>query len=170
MTENKIYSDDPLLRFKDTEVPPQRTKHDIDGALAAFEVEEILWKWTPHLIETGEPGEIYVAFKVQEMTNGVLIRVPVRIDCPAIWDRANKLARTPEKRLERVNWRISMRIMYHFIYNSLNTLYAMRSSKVVAFLGYIQTGNGQQVKDRLIPALRQLEALPERIEVIPPSE
>lgn len=155
----RIYSDDPLLKFKDTEIPPLRTKHDIDAVLAEYEVKEVYWKWDAKAIENNLPADVSVMFKIEEPINGILVRVPAEVNCYLIWDRANKLARRPERRVEKVNWRISMRVMYHFIYTHLNTTYAMQSSKVVAFLGYVKNIDGKQLKDVLLPKLKEYAAL-----------
>ena len=153
----KIYSDDPLIKYKDTSIPPDRTKHQIDAVLAEYEVEDILWHWVKTLVESGEPGEIYVMFKISETIKGIQLKVPVRVDCPIIWGRAKPKGRPP--RPEQVDWKTSMRAIYHFIYTHLNAAYAMQSSKVVAFLGYIQTGEKEQLKDRILPELKQYSAL-----------
>jgi hypothetical protein len=157
MDLKKIYSDDPLIKYKDTEINPERTKHQIDGVLSEYEVQDIFWHWNQKVIESGEPGEIYVMFKITETIKGVQLKVPARVDCPIIWSRAKPKGRPP--RPEQVDWKTSMRAMYHFIYTHLNASYAMQSSKIVAFLGYIQTGEHEQLKDRILPELKQYSAL-----------
>jgi hypothetical protein len=143
----KIYSDDPLIKFTTTQLSAERSKQQIDGVLAEYQVKDVYWHYDP-------PRSIYVMFKIEELINDVPIMVSVRVDCPTIWNRARTKRRpfTPEE----INWAVSMRAMYHFIYTHLNNAYAMQSSKTVAFLGYIQTNvEGKVLKDLLIPRLNE---------------
>lgn len=156
---DKIYSDDSLLRYKDTDIDAIRTKHEIDGVLAEYDTKDVWWHWEKEAVEKHEPAEIFVRFVVEEVINDILVNVPAKVPCPVIWDVGNPLARTPENRVEKVNWNISMRAMYHFIYTHLNSAYAMRSSKIVAFLGYIQTNTGELLKDVILPRLKEYGAL-----------
>ena len=43
----KIYSDDPYVHYKDSEISPERTKANIDGVLAEWQVKETFWHWDP---------------------------------------------------------------------------------------------------------------------------
>jgi hypothetical protein len=153
----RIYTDDPLLKYKETEVPAPRSKQQIDGVLAEYGVKEVYWKWDKDAIESGQPADIRVMFKVEEELNGVPVNVPVRINCPTIWDHARPRGRPP--RPEQINWDVSMRAMYHFIYTHLNSDYAMQSGVVVAFLGYVQNVKGENLKDALMPKLGEHAAL-----------
>ena len=159
----KIFSDDPLIKYKGTSISAECTKHQIDGVLSEYEVQDIYWHWNQKLIDSGEPGEIYVMFKIEETIEGLPVKVGIRVDCPTIWDRAKPKRRPP--RSEMVNWRVSLRAMHWFIYTHLNSAYAMQSSKTMAFLPYVQTGRGQQFKDMILPELktyRALESTPEK--------
>jgi hypothetical protein len=150
----KIYTDDPLIKYGTTHIQADRTKHEIDGILAEYEVVDILWHYAP------KENSVYVMFKLEETVNEVPVRVSVRVDCPTIWDREKPKGRPPTP--ERINWNVSMRAMYHFIYTHLNASYAMQSGKAIAFLGYIQGANGKQVKDMILPELKQYHALTEQ--------
>lgn len=152
----KIFTDDPLIKFKDTEVAAERTKHQIDGVLSEYEVKDIYWHWDP----SHKDLVTFVQFKIDEIINGVPVKVSVKVDCPTIWSRAKPKGRPPT--VEKINWDVSMRAMYHFIYSHLNNAYAMQSSNTIAFLGYVQNKEGVQMKDVIIPRLRseyQLEDL-----------
>jgi hypothetical protein len=153
----KIYSDDELLKYKDTEISASRRKSMIDGVLAEYGVQDVLWHWNKEAIDKKESAEIYVMFKVAEIINDVLVRVPIHVPCPIIWDKEKPKGRPP--RPEQVNWNVSVGTMYHFIYTHLNSAYAMRSSKVVAFLPYIRSATGQLLKDMILPKLSEYEAL-----------
>lgn len=157
MIEEKIYSDDPLLRYKETKIKATRTKAQIDGILAEYEIKDVWWHWEKDAIEKRVPSTIYVMFTIEEVINRLPVKVGARIDCPVIWDRTKPLGRPP--RPEMVNWDVSMRAMHWLIYTHLNSNYAMRSSKVVAFFPYIRTGRNELLKDRLIPELVKYTSL-----------
>lgn len=150
----KIYTDDCLIKYSKTEIPPERTKHEIDGVLAEYEVKDVYWHWDLRV------HNVFVMFKIEEVVNGMPILASVRVDCPTIWDRAKPKARPP--RPEQINWAVSMRAMHWFIYTHLNAAYAMQSSKAVAFLGYIQSASGKQLKELVIPKLGEYAALEQR--------
>jgi hypothetical protein len=148
---NKIYTDDPLIKFSGTTVPAMRSKQLTDAVLAEYQVKDVWWHYDP-------PREVWVSFKIVETVKNIPIDVSVRIDCSPIWDRARtkRNPHTPEK----INWDVSMRAMYHFIYTHLNSAYAMQSSNTVAFLGFIQTGKeGERLKDIVLPKMHNLAAL-----------
>ena len=160
----KVYTDDPLIKYTNTTVKADRTKQLIDGVLAEYQVKDVWWHYDI-------PREAWVRFKIEETINGVPISVGVRVDCPTIWDRARTKRRplTPEQ----INWDISMRAMYHFIYTHLNAAHAMRSGKAIAFLGYIVSGSNTQVKDMILPQLEQMKkyaALESKDDVEPEKE
>jgi len=151
---NKIYTNDPLIKFSGTTVAAMRSKQLTDAVLAEYQVKDIWWHYDP-------PREVWVSFKIKEIVNDIPINVAVRIDCPTIWDKARTKRRpfTPEK----INWDVSMRAMYHFIYTHLNSAYAMQSSNTVAFLGFIQSNvEGKVLKDILLPRLSQYAALEDK--------
>jgi hypothetical protein len=158
----KIYSDDELLRYKDTDISPSRRKALIDGVLAEYGVQDVGWRWNKDGIDRNEPCEIFVIFKIDEIINDYPVKSSVRVDAPIIWDRPKPKGRPPIL-TERVNWRVSMAAMYHFIYTHLNSAHAMRSGKTVAFLGFIQSGKNQQIKDMILPRLKEYQALEEKL-------
>ena len=162
MTLQKIFSDDPLLKYKDTEIDALRTKAQVDGMLAEYGTKDVWWHWEKEAVEKNEPASIFVRFVIEEVIEGVPINVAVKVDCPVIWDRGNKLARKPENRIEKVNWDISMRALHWFIYTHLNSAYAMRSSKTVAFLPFIQGAHGKSLKDLILPRLSEYQALEDK--------
>lgn len=158
MSLNKIYTDDPLIKFSGTTVPAMRSKQLTDAVLAEYQVKDVWWHYDP-------PREVWVSFKIVEVIKDIPVDVAVRIECPTIWDKA-QTKRHPYKE-EKINWDVSMRAMYHFIYTHLNAAYAMQSSNTVAFLGYIQTSKeGQVLKDILIPKLNNLPALEKKEEYV----
>jgi hypothetical protein len=78
---NKIYTDDPLIKFSGTTVAAMRSKQLTDAVLAEYQVKDIWWHYDP-------PREVWVSFKIKEIVNDIPINVAVRIDCPTIWDKA----------------------------------------------------------------------------------
>lgn len=166
-----IYTDDPLIKYATTTIKAERTKHEIDGVLAEYECNKILWIGIPPPKEwdnTPASTRISVAFEVDEILDGQHVNVGVRVDCPTIWDRPKPKGRPP--RDEQINWDVSMRAMYHFIYTHLNAAYAMQSGKAVAFLGFIQNAKGQQIKDLILPELRQYKAIASQPAEVQPQE
>jgi hypothetical protein len=149
---DRIYTDDPLIKYATTAIKAERTKQQIDGVLAEYQVKDVWWHFDI-------PRESWVRFAIEEEVNGHVVKVGVRVDCPTIWERAKPRGRTPESRIESINWDVSMRAMYHFIYTHLNAAYAMRSGKIVAFLGYIAGVDNKQLKDILLPKLNEYAAL-----------
>ena len=149
----KIYSDDPLVKYKDTSVSPERTKAQIDGILAEYQVKDIHWHWDM------EGNDIYVQFKLDEVIDGLPVSVVVKVECPIIWDRERPRGRPPTP--EQINWRVSMRAMHWFIKTHLECAYAMQSSRTVAFLPYVQGRRGL-LKDLIIPRLSEYAALEQK--------
>jgi hypothetical protein len=149
---DKIYTDDELIKYATTAIKADRTKQQIDGVLAEYQVKDVWWHYDI-------PREAWVKFKIEENIDGHLIAIGVRVNCPTIWDKAKPRGHPP--RPEQINWDVSMRAMYHFIYTHLNAAYAMRSGKVVAFLGYIVGVDNRQLKDVLLPKLGEYAALEE---------
>jgi len=160
----KLYTDDRNVPFKDTKLKSLETKSDIDAILAKWGIKKVFWNWDP------DNNQVSVAFELPyEKFGGADINPVVRLEPPRIWNK-----RTRGKKLESVNWRVSMRILHWYIKENLAMSYAMQSQKAVAFLPYIQTPSGRVVKDEILPKLKLLKALPEEIpeseiEIIPPE-
>lgn len=154
----KIYSDDPLVKYKNSTINPERTKAEIDGVLAEWQVKDVYWHWDP------QHNDVFVQFKISESIDGLPVNVAVKVACPIVWDHARPRARPPTP--EAINWRINMRAMWWFIYNSLNMAYVMQSDKVTAFLPYIAGGDGNKtLRDWIIPKLAK-NGVPE-LDVLP---
>ena len=156
-TMNKIYTEDPLVHYKDSGIDPNRTKAEIDAILGYWKVSDTHWHWKP------EEHDIYIQFLLEETIDEMPIKATVKVACPTIWDKARPRARPPQ--LEQVNWKVSMRAMWWFIKSHLEMAYAMQSSKTAAFLPYLASADGHRVlHEVVIPHLNDLEklhALPE---------
>lgn len=143
----KIYSDDPLVFYKSTEVAPIRTRAEIDNILALYGIYETAWHWKP------DQNDIWILFNITEEINGVPVKVAAKVECYIIWDKANKNARTPEKRLERPNLAVSMRWMFYYIKTHLQAAYTQGSSKAMAFLPNLTTIDNRTVEQIMIPKI-----------------
>ncbi len=160
----KIFSDDPLIAYAQTEVTIFKTKNSIDLKLMEYNAEDIGWRWKP------DKNEIFVQFNLTEVVNDLPIKVVVRVNCPIIWDRANKLARTPERRQDRINLQVGLRSMFWYIKSHLETSYAMQGGLIAGFLPDIVTVNGETYFNSMMGKIQQFAALPEAPrEVIVPS-
>lgn len=145
----KIYTDDPNVPYKSTTLNAKHTKMEIDGLFGKWGIKDVYWHYDP------DKKEIYVQFNINEKIHDKEINVVARVDAPLIWNRETR--RTPE----RVNWDISMRVMFWFIKSHLEAAYLSHSGKVVAFLPYIAAADGQTtLKDVIIPRLEQIQDLP----------
>lgn len=167
--KKKIYSDDPLVHYKDSTVAPERTKVEIDMMLAQWGVKDSFWHWDP------EHNSVYVQFKIEEIVpvkdqegSEIPIEAVVKVECPTIWDKASPRAHTSERRTEKINWRISMRALHWFLKSHLEMAYAMQSSKTRAFLSYVRSTDGDRdLGDYALPRLQKLRdqaALPEKVD------
>jgi hypothetical protein len=153
----KIYSDDPLVHYKNSTISPERTRAEIDGILAEWAVKDTQWHWDP------QHNDVFLQFRIEELVKDVPVLAVVKVECPIIWDRASPRSRPP--RPEQVNWRVSMRAMHWFIKTHLEMAYVMQSEKVRAFLSHIKMAEeGRNLGDVVIPRLQQIQelaALPE---------
>jgi hypothetical protein len=154
----KIYSDDPLVHYKNSTVPPERTKSEIDGILAEYGTVDVWWHWDP------AHNDIYVNFRVEEIVDEILIRVSVKLPCPTVWDRARPRARPPAP--EQINWRVSMRALHWFIKTNLEMTRIRQSDKITAFLPFIASADGKtSLRDYIIPKLGK-QGIPE-LDILP---
>lgn len=156
----KIYTDDPLIAYVTTEVSSLKTKNQIDLKLMEYNAEDIGWRWKP------DKNEIFVQFTLSQKINEIPLKVIVRVNCPIIWDRANKLARTPERRIERINWEVGMRSMYWYIKSHLETSYAMQGGLIAGFLPDIVTNQNETYFDSIVKKIHEFAALPEPTEKV----
>ena len=153
MNMAKIYSDDPLVHYKNSAITPERTKAEIDGLLAEWQVKDTYWRWNP------AQNDVFVQFKIDEKINDLPTSVVIKVVCPIVWDRENKRGRPP--RPEQINWRISMRAMWWFIKIHLEMAYVIQSEKTTAFLPWIVSSDGQHtLKDTILLRLQEIQDMP----------
>lgn len=154
----KIYTDDPRVSYKGTTINPERTREEISALLREYDTGDIWWHWKP------DANDIYVNFIIEEVIDGIPVRVAAKVVCPVIWAKASRNARTPERRIEQPNLQVSMRAMYWYIKTHLETSYAMQSSRVAAFLSDMVIPNGGRFFDQIKSRLDQFKALENKVE------
>jgi hypothetical protein len=167
----KIYTDDPRVKYVNTTISPERTKAEIDEKLRAYGTYDIYWHWRPDL------NDVYVQFIIEEVIDGHPAKVGAKVVMPTLWDKGNRNAHTPERRIEKVNVAASMRTMFWYIKSQLENSYAMQSSRVAAFLPDIITPRGSRIFDEMKGNLDQFKALEDHhdatqreVEVITPNK
>jgi len=145
----KIYSNDKYLPYKTTHLTAMNSKTKIDELLFKFGADKVAWNWTP------DKNEIYVIFNIEETIENNKIKIPVKIEAPAIWN----------KREGRLNWDISLRCMLWYIKTHLEMSYVMQSERILGFLPHIVGANEKTtLKDVILRDLNKLNtilALPE---------
>lgn len=167
----KIYTDDPKVHYISTTVSPERTRDEISEVLRAYDTSDIMWHWKPDV------ADVYVQFIIEEIIDGYPARIGAKVVMPTIWDKAVRNSPKPERRVEQINLKVSMRAMFWYIKSHMETAYYMQSSRVAAFLPDMVTPNGKRYFDTLKERLSQFEALdynpePEQqreVEVIKPK-
>jgi hypothetical protein len=147
----RIYSDDPLVHYKDSTISPERTREEIDALLRTYGIKKSGWNWDL-------PNEVWVAFDASEVIEGQLVTQPVKIECSPIWDKAN-LRTHPPRRQDQINWKISMRGLHWYIKTHLETMYARQSGMIMAFLENVKVSEQQRVKDVIAKRLVANQAL-----------
>lgn len=151
----KIYKTDPVVPYKDTRIDPITTKAEIDGLLARWGIKKTAWDWDP---DNPNGPNVALQFQFTETVKGVSVSPVVKLQPPLIWNKATRAKR------ESINWAVSMRVMYWALKSFLEMTYLMVSDKTTAFLPYIVSSDGTQLKDLIIPRLNrlnELQALPE---------
>lgn len=153
----KIYTDDPKVHYITTTINPERTRDEISEVLRAYETSDILWHWKPDV------NDVYVQFIVEEVIDGIPVRIGAKVVMPTIWDKAVRNSPKPERRIEKVNLKVSMRAMRWYIKTHLEAAYYNQSSRVAAFLPDMVTPNGRFF-DTLKQRLDQFRALDSKVE------
>lgn len=149
----KIFSNDPLVHYKNSTVSPERTKVEIDMILGQWGIKDTHWHWDP------DHNDVYVQIKIEEKMSDldVPVAATIKVQCPTVWDKASPRARPP--RGERVNWRVSMRALHWFLKTHLEMAYVMRSDKIRAFLSHVKINGEKDLGDLVIPRLAQIQEL-----------
>lgn len=156
----KIFTDDPRVKYITTTINPERTREEISEKLRAYNTYDIYWHWRPEI------NDVYVQFVIEEVIDGVPAKVGAKVIMPTLWDKAVRNSPKPERRIETVNLKASMRTMYWYIKSQLENSYAMQSSRVAAFLPDIVTPSGKRYFDTMKQRLNQFQALPDHQETV----
>ncbi len=153
----KIYSDDPMVPYKSTAIPPSQSRAEIDGLLARWGIRDSGWRWSPETLE------VFVTFQIKETINGKESSPLVRIQAPLIYDKPK------HGQTEQVNWKLSLRVMWWYIKAHLELAYLRQSGKTFEFLPHIQTNTAEGSKSlgevlvsqvNMLDKIVQIKALP----------
>ena len=167
----KIYTDDPRVKYVKTTIAPERTKQEIDAKLREYGTYDVAWHWRPEL------NDVFVMFTIEEVIDNIPAKVTAKVVMPTLWDKAVKNSPKPDRRIETVNLKSSMRTMFWYIKSQLENSYAMQSSRVAAFLPDMIGKNGKRFFDEMKGHLDQFKALEDHhdatqreVEVITPNK
>lgn len=166
----KVYTDDPRVHYIKTTVSPERTREEISAKLREYDTSLIAWNWKPDV------NDIWVMFNIEEVIDGIPAKVTAKVVMPTIWDKAVRNSPKPERRIEQVNLKVSMRAMFWYIKTHMETAYAMQSSRVAAFLPDLTTRGGVRFFDQMKAELDQFKAIEDHrstqreVEVIVPKK
>ena len=151
----KIYNDDQLVKYVNTTIPAEKTKDEISSKLVEYHIADIAWHWRPEI------GDIFVQFGIEEVINGVPIKVLAKVKCPVIWQRALTKSKFPQNKIEHIDLNASMRAMYWYIKSHLESAYAMQSTMLAGFLPNIVTNKNETFFKSVLERVNQFAALPE---------
>ena len=91
----KIYTDDEKVKYVKTTVAPERTRDDISEVLRKYDTSLIAWQWKPEI------NDVYVMFQIEEILDGIPVKVGAKVFMPIIWDKAVSRSPDPKRRVEQ---------------------------------------------------------------------
>jgi hypothetical protein len=150
----KIYTNDPVCPYRTTKVNPFQTRAEIDGLLARWGIKKTAWDFDP------DKDVCALHFQFQEKIGNMDVFPIMKMEPPRIWDKGGRRGKH-----EKVNWSVSLRVLYWYLKTHLEFIYLSQSDKTIALLPYMETQDGHSLKDALIPFLSHekiLMALPEK--------
>lgn len=155
MTEipEKVYSDDPNVPYRSTELSAPQSKMKIEGILAQYGIKDTGWRWDL------EGNEVFVGFTLEENVNGQLLKTFVRVDAPLIWKRARSGGHGAKVAEEEVDWRISLRIMFWFIKSTLEVSYMWKVRKAAAFLPFLRTAGDRPLANVILSRFSEIQSM-----------
>jgi hypothetical protein len=130
MFESKrVYSDDRLVHYKDSKVPPEVTQKEIEALLTNYGMTGIHWQNGTLLFETTYKGH----------------PIPIKKTIPLIYSR----------KTEQVDWTVTMRTLFHSLKGALEIAYVSGITLTEAFLPDVLGQNGLTVKESILPMLEK---------------
>ena len=141
----QIFSNDPVVPYKNTTINPLTTKAEIDGLLARWGIKKSAWNWDL------ENNKVILNFQVTEVIDGKEVNVVIELKTPLIYEKPTR--KNPKL---TVNWRVSIRVLFWWLKSHLEYHYLSQSTKLAMFLPFIQTANGKTLEKRLIPHLSEI--------------
>ena len=91
----KIYTDDEKVKYVKTTVAPERTRDDISEVLRKYDTSLIAWQWKPEI------NDVYVMFQIEEILDGIPVKVGAKVFMPIICDKAVSRSPDPKRRVEQ---------------------------------------------------------------------
>lgn len=155
---NKLYVGNKGIPYSRTEVNANRSKAMIDEILRKYGITKIGWDFDP------DNNNVVLHFQISEKFKNREIRPMIRVAAPYIWDRQTR------SHPERINWRVSLRILHWYVKTSLEMAYAMQSERILAFLPHVEVTPDETVKDIVVPRLGDLETLKKLPPPVNPSK
>lgn len=144
----KIYSDDPAVPYKSTDVDPRTTKAEIEGLLARWGIKKSGWDWDL------ENGKCVLEFQYVEIIQNVPVSQWVRLEPPQIFNHARKDQHSHKVvGGESINWKVSLRVLYWWLKCHLEMTYLSKYDKSAMLLPFIETGAGKTVAETLVPKM-----------------
>lgn len=141
----QIFSNDPVVPYKNTKIPALTSKSEIDGLLARWGIKKSAWDWDL------ENKRVVLNFQITETLEGKVVNSVAELNCPLIYDKPSR--RNPKL---TVNWCVSVRVMRWWLKTHLEYHFLSQSSKTAMFLPFIQGANGKTLEKMLIPRLGEI--------------
>lgn len=162
----KIYDKDPVVPYKTTEHSERQTQMEINALLARWEITKSGWEWDP------DHNKIMLTFQFSESVDFINQRGEpekaevhpiITLEPPILWHKGTGM--TPEK----INWRISMRVLHWFMKSLLEMAYLTGSSKTSMLLPFVTNQAGQKLHQALVPKLDLIMDTPALEQMAPES-
>lgn len=141
----KIYSDDPIVPYKKTQVDPRTTKADIEGLLARWGIKKSGWDWDL------ENGRCILEFQYFESINDIPVSQWVKVEPPIIWKR--KSTKRTGNQEDIINWSVSLRVLFWWVKVNLEMTYLSQSDKTTMFLPFIMNAEEKTLAQVLVPKI-----------------
>jgi hypothetical protein len=141
----KIYSDDPCVPYKKTQVDPRTTKADIEGLLSRWGVKKAGWEWDL------DNGKCVLEFQYFEVISNHAVSQWVKVEPPIIWKR--KSTKRTGNQEDVINWSVSLRVLHWWLKTQLEMTFLQKSDKSTMFLPFIMNANEETLAKVLVPKI-----------------
>lgn len=162
MKIEKVWDTDPIVPYKESKISAMQTQSEINGLLARWGITKYGWDWNFDHTNMGK-DTVAVTFQFMEIVQGKKMMPIIRLEPPRIWHKANPKRKMPE----RINWDVSMRVLWWYMKTHLEYAYLNQSAKTTEFLPFIQISNidgkTKNLQAIVLEDVNIMKALPERI-------